>query len=184
MTLADQFFKAVESNACEECITMMSKPIDISQRNVFGWTSLHLAAIQGHFEMIHLLIDQGGDVNLSDHYGWSPLMFAVICQNNDIVKLLLQKGANPHVCNQFGMKAIDLAETLKNEGGIQLLRSFSDKQAIPLTQNKQKQRRLTLKQYFSQSDSNGHCRQNAVITKKTWVYLLCEWFKQHPLSIS
>lgn len=60
-----------------------------SQRGV---TPLHLACRHGHTQVVRLLIDHGGDVNLPSRGGVCSLHLAARCGHSNVVELLLDKG--------------------------------------------------------------------------------------------
>lgn len=59
--------------------------------NRFGETALALAALNGHGEIVRLLIDKGAPINSQ---GWTPLHYAVFNGHQDIVRYLIEHGAN------------------------------------------------------------------------------------------
>ena len=60
-----------------------------------GWTLLHMASQHGHFDIVHLLIDHGADVNTKMGH-LAALHLASHDGYFDIVKALLERGANVH----------------------------------------------------------------------------------------
>ena len=55
------------------------------------------AAVEGHLEMVKLLLDRGADANLKDGGGEMALMRAAEKGNLRIVKVLLDKGADVNI---------------------------------------------------------------------------------------
>ena len=45
-------------------------------------TALHAAAFQGHGKIVHILLEQGSDVELEDKYGNTPAFYAA---SNDAI---------------------------------------------------------------------------------------------------
>ncbi|XP_045473083.1 serine/threonine-protein phosphatase 6 regulatory ankyrin repeat subunit A [Harmonia axyridis] len=60
-----------------------------------GKTGLHIAATQGHYQMVEVLLGQGADINASDKNGWTPLHCASKAGCTDVVVLLTESGASP-----------------------------------------------------------------------------------------
>lgn len=38
-----------------------------------GKTGLHIAAMNGHYQMVEILLGQGAEINAADKNGWTPL---------------------------------------------------------------------------------------------------------------
>lgn len=74
-------------------------PALVNQKNLGGATALHIAAREGNFEIVKILIDYGADVNSVDNENWTPLMRASISANKEIVDFLLTKGAQGSILN-------------------------------------------------------------------------------------
>ncbi|MCJ7449416.1 MAG: ankyrin repeat domain-containing protein [Bacteroidales bacterium] len=70
----------------------------LSVTNAAGYMALHVAAIEGHTDVVELLLASGADINrpsASDESGRStPLHCAAYYGQLDVVQLLLSKGAN------------------------------------------------------------------------------------------
>ncbi|KAF5302340.1 hypothetical protein FQA39_LY10379 [Lamprigera yunnana] len=61
-----------------------------------GYTSLHHASLNGHKEIVRLLLDHDASPNIVDTKGSTPLHLAAWSGNVDIVRLLL---CGPSICN-------------------------------------------------------------------------------------
>ncbi|XP_028127769.2 ankyrin repeat and SAM domain-containing protein 1A-like isoform X2 [Diabrotica virgifera virgifera] len=61
-----------------------------------GYSSLHHAALNGHKEIVKLLLEHDASTNIVDSKGSSPLHLAAWSGNVDIVRLLL---SGPSICN-------------------------------------------------------------------------------------
>ena len=69
---------------------------------VFGTSLLHSASKSGNMELVHLLIQEGADVNAQDEDGESPLHGAMARGDNyDVARTLIENGAD------LSSKAVD-----------------------------------------------------------------------------
>jgi hypothetical protein len=74
-----------------------------------GFTALHYAAINAHWDACIFLMDQGADVNAISGYKSTPLHAAAQHDNPEIVKLMIDRGANPNIRNSWGMTSLHMA---------------------------------------------------------------------------
>jgi glycerophosphodiester phosphodiesterase len=58
--------------------------------NYFGWTPLHIAAVDGHLNVLELLIAAGADVNKPDSSGWNAREHAALRGHIEIAQRLAQ----------------------------------------------------------------------------------------------
>ncbi|VDI17281.1 Hypothetical predicted protein [Mytilus galloprovincialis] len=87
-------------------------PIDRTTNPKDGWPTLHVACLNGHIEVVTVLIDSGFNINDTTADGYTPLYLA--CQNGhyDTVKLLL------------GLSSLTLTyvdSTIKDKKGLSVL---------------------------------------------------------------
>ncbi|KXJ12633.1 Protein phosphatase 1 regulatory subunit 27 [Exaiptasia diaphana] len=78
----------------EACHLIKSRKVDINRPGPNGLTPLHRAAVEGSYDCLQLLLDQGAEVNAKDEYGWTALHDAVYHGNISCVAALLKAGAN------------------------------------------------------------------------------------------
>ena len=67
-----------------------------------GFQPLHIAAVEGHSEIVRYLVTSGADINGKGMYGWAPLHMAVKFNQRDIVQLLLSLKADPRIRIDWG----------------------------------------------------------------------------------
>ena len=65
-------------------------------------TPLHQACLNGHLDVVHLLIDNGTSIQQQDENGQSPLMLAASKGYNAIVDFLIERDANVSVASKAG----------------------------------------------------------------------------------
>ncbi|XP_036398646.1 60 kDa lysophospholipase isoform X2 [Megalops cyprinoides] len=67
---------------------------NLSMEDYDGRTPLHIAACEGHLNVVQYLLSQGATVYAKDRYGDTPLRNAVRFRHKDVVKLLRKTGAH------------------------------------------------------------------------------------------
>ncbi|NXD87817.1 CSKI1 protein, partial [Halcyon senegalensis] len=93
----------LNSNMCAALLE--PKPGDATDPN--GTSPLHLAAKNGHIDIIRLLLQAGIDINRQTKAG-TALHEAALCGKTDVVRLLLDSGINAHVRNTYNQTALDI----------------------------------------------------------------------------
>jgi ankyrin repeat protein len=72
-----------------------------------GFTALHFAARQGHFDAVRALVEAGANVNVpATSDGTSVMSMAIINANFDIGKFLLDNGADPNLVGARGLNPL------------------------------------------------------------------------------
>ena len=82
---------------------------DVNTRGEYETTSLMVAALGGHADVVRVLLEKGADVNLQDANGYTALMYAAKDGHKDIVQALLDAGADSTIINENFDTAADLA---------------------------------------------------------------------------
>ncbi len=67
---------------------------EVNCRDKDGLTPLVWAAIQGHEEVVKLLLERGADLEAKNHNGDTALMWASVMGHKDVVNFMLDRGAN------------------------------------------------------------------------------------------
>ena len=57
-----------------------------------GWTALHLAALMGNLEVVQMLVNHGGELNVFDAQGISPGYFAATRNNYEMLAWMIDHG--------------------------------------------------------------------------------------------
>ena len=86
-----------------------------------GGTPLTFAAIEGHKEIVELLIAKGADVEVADLLSATPLHRAASWGHKEIAELLITKGANVNAEDKWGNTPLHLAAYKGHKENVKLL---------------------------------------------------------------
>ncbi|XP_014553834.1 hypothetical protein COCVIDRAFT_28984 [Bipolaris victoriae FI3] len=81
----------------------------VNSKDDHGTTPLIIAAEQGHYEMIEMLVDKGADVNAQSGYYGNALQAASAVGHKEIAMLLLDKGADVNAQSGYYGNALQVA---------------------------------------------------------------------------
>jgi len=112
---------------------LLEKGIDPNARDAHGETPLHIAASEGHVDMVKLLLEHGANPNVRDEVGWTPLHWAASKGHVDVVELLLKHGANPNAQSKSGETPLHIAASM---GRVDVARLLLEHGANPNAQDK------------------------------------------------
>ncbi|XP_013790466.1 ankyrin repeat and SAM domain-containing protein 3-like, partial [Limulus polyphemus] len=91
--------------------TLLQHGASTEDRDSQDWTALFHAACLGHLNFVHLLIENGAQLNICEKTeNFTPLMIGASAGHELIVDALLQNGANPLGKSADGDTAKSLAE--------------------------------------------------------------------------
>lgn len=114
----------------DKVISLLDGGADVHAR-YRGRTPLHEACLQGHINVIKILLDNGADIEANDNNEIKPLHYAVYARNKDVIITLLNRGANVdcrdnqgntplhYVCGFYRFPVpgqVDMAQILVNGG--------------------------------------------------------------------
>lgn len=94
------------------CKMLIEAGADPNSRDIDNKTPVHYAARtwKGNSEILLLLLDAGGEVNVRDRdWGWTPLMYALHQNNISIFEHLLKAGADPNIQSHNGNTSLHWA---------------------------------------------------------------------------
>ncbi|MBQ4875143.1 MAG: ankyrin repeat domain-containing protein [Rickettsiaceae bacterium H1] len=113
---------AARKNECDIARKLLRiKRIKINDPDDNDRTALMLAALNGHKEIVELLLQHGADFDAKDKEGKTALMLSLLRRNMDIAKLLLQHGANVDAKDKEGKTALIVAAKNGNMEVVKLL---------------------------------------------------------------
>lgn len=93
----------------------------INSRSSTNDTPLHLAAWQGHYEVIEALLDAGADINARGDMQRTPLHYAVEHSHPRIAALLCERGAERDIKNRRGCVPLYLAASVEDAVMVKVL---------------------------------------------------------------
>ena len=88
--ILEEFFKATEARNLKKAKELILD-LDINTRSWSGISPLYQSVFYNNFDLVHLLLKRGADVNLSDHEGLTPLHVAAL-ENFDYMINKIEKG--------------------------------------------------------------------------------------------
>ncbi|KAF9934580.1 hypothetical protein FBU30_001344 [Linnemannia zychae] len=110
--LHPDIWEAVETGDVTTVQRHLDNGASPDQRNASRSTLLHRAAWQcpKPYQIIHLLISNGANVNLANENGNTVLQNALMKHDDPLlIKLLLDNGAEAVICNKEGMNTLEVA---------------------------------------------------------------------------
>jgi len=81
-------------------------PGEVDSVDAMLFTPLHHAAVRGHLDVVHLLINSGAEVDVADDRGRTPLLRAAEYGHVAVVDLLVGCGARLNWIDAFGWTAL------------------------------------------------------------------------------
>ena len=84
-------FQAAAENDAELVWTLLEEGVDVNRPRAD--TALHLAAANGHLEIVNLLLAHGADLQALDHQGHSAVSRAIRQRRRDVAITLIERGA-------------------------------------------------------------------------------------------
>jgi hypothetical protein len=82
----------------------------------YGWTRLHIHAINGNADGVRQSIFSGAELNVTDHVGATALNWAARSGHLDVVKMLVDESADVEIPNNDKMTALDYARHFNYPG--------------------------------------------------------------------
>ena len=89
-----------------------------------GWAPLHYAATRGHLAIMALLLENHAYIDASSPNDTTPLMMAAFYGTPSAVKLLLEAGADPLLKNEQSLTAIDFAHRNQRQESADIIAAF------------------------------------------------------------
>ncbi|MDT4897300.1 MAG: hypothetical protein QOH25_2377 [Acidobacteriota bacterium] len=109
----------VNAKSRDEWLPLMYAALDAS--NDTGWTALMIATIEGHVDVVRVLLEYGAEVSAENNRGWTALRFAVSMDETEILYMLLAAGAEANIADHEGKTALMQAAGENIEGSLKAL---------------------------------------------------------------
>lgn len=118
---------AAQNNDLKRVESLLRKGISAAIEDSAGYTALHYAARNGHYEVCKVLLENGADVNALTRSGHATALHRAATQDHsEIVKLLLNKGADPNIGDADGYTALHRAVMADSSNVCRLLIPCTD----------------------------------------------------------
>lgn len=105
----------VNSGLALPIILLLETGADVDTNSGYHrYTSLAIAAAQGHEAVVRFLLAKGANIDAADLSGDTALMSATYMRRDAVVPLLVENGANTNLQDGYGRPAITFAEAIKN----------------------------------------------------------------------
>ncbi|XP_017880409.1 ankyrin repeat domain-containing protein 39-like [Ceratina calcarata] len=113
---------AAQYNDLDRVEALLRKGVSVNAEDSAGYTALHYAARNGHYEICKILLENNAQANAQTRCGQAAALHRAAVQNHpDVVELLLKYGANPNLKDADGYTALHKALTARSISVCKLL---------------------------------------------------------------
>jgi len=123
----EDIFQAAAHGNIARVQELLDGGVDVNVQDQANWTPLLLAAMYCHEELVHLLIEQGADVNARTYTNANVLQIVINCypinamQKLRIMRLLIEKGADVNAQDENNNTPLHFAACMEHATFIPLL---------------------------------------------------------------
>ena len=118
---ASSLREAIISEDLESMNELITRGINVNEKDANGWPPLFYAVRTGKLELINLLITNGADVTLVDNFGASALHFSVMGNNAEVIATLVTAGAKVNAIDSRRATALHVAVATGSKEAINAL---------------------------------------------------------------
>ena len=118
----------LSSSKCFQAFSSLDPTTQLKEVLKISYPSLIFASVEGHVEVIQILIKAIDDPNIKQENGDTLLMIACECGHLDIVQTLLENGADPNICDNIGnnsLHAVLLSEEISEESKQDIIQTLT-----------------------------------------------------------
>lgn len=109
----------------EDVHKALEEKVDVNAQDEWGKTALHMAAANGHEEIVKALVDAGANLALANESGNTALHWSCLMGQEGVTRLLMQSGANPSALNMMEQTPVDEAFSRGHRHIVDLINAFS-----------------------------------------------------------
>lgn len=133
-------------------LKLAERPEDLNLADNAGNTPLQIAALEGHTEIVKLLLENGCEIDTLNIDKETPLIDAVENGHLEVIRLLLEHGANPRLGNAKGEEPYELVKE-SDENYAEIRRLIAEAKDKPIS------RRISIDQ--TEATRDGHSSRAA-----------------------
>lgn len=108
----------------EDVEAALSHSVPVDSTDELGRTAMHMAAANGHQDVIARLLAAGASVALKNAEGNTPLHWACLNGHQEAAKALMDRGASAAVINNSGKTPVDEALSRGYDDIFELIRTY------------------------------------------------------------
>lgn len=132
----EEFLAAAASGDVATVQKQIVSGVDLNAKTYKGETAVMVAAMEGHTNVVHMLIEAGAAINDQNVYGrHTPLILAALQGHLDTVTVLIESGADKSLKNQFGKTAGEAADSAGHADIVELLTDRVVEPATPMQED-------------------------------------------------